>query len=297
MQSQWLTVPRPDSGSVSVVPREPACAEGGRWRQSFSGSCGRDWHWRWHWLRCQLRGWPHTQLTNSETLFVAFPLRLFASLQYTLLSHALPSFPPPPCLPLARELTVVTKVYAASIWTAFHYGATCKAGLVQSKGKCKCKFCSGAILKTLWLPYAPPPPRSTKFNPPTEHCASLLWPCAGECAPNEAYKWPLSWLQLELELGTGIGYTATRLLASGMPLFTNMLSAVSLPWLYTQVYCIGKYSHDNRNFYWIYAKIANFICHTQLWVLLLLLLCWSFSLVYTALERVYWIVWQVGKEK
>lgn len=65
--------------------------QGGGWLQSFSGSCGRDWHWRWHWLRCQLRGWPHTQLTNSETLFVAFPLRLFASLQYTLLSHALPS--------------------------------------------------------------------------------------------------------------------------------------------------------------------------------------------------------------
>lgn len=72
-------------------------------------------------------------------------------------------------------------------------------------------------------------PRSTKFNPPTEHCASLLWPCAGECAPNEAYKWPLSWLQLELELGTGIGYTATRLLASCVPLYTNMLSAVPLP--------------------------------------------------------------------
>lgn len=157
MQSQWLTVPRPDSGSVSVVPREPACAAGRGSGGSFSGSCGRDWHW--HWLRCQLRGWPHTQLTNSETLFVAFPLRLFASLQYTLLSHALPRIPLPTTSPppLARELTVVTKVYAASIWTAFHYGATCKAGLVQSKGKCECKFCSGAILKTLWLPYPPPP--------------------------------------------------------------------------------------------------------------------------------------------
>lgn len=233
MQSQWLTVPRPDSGSVSVVPREPACAAGRGVAQSFSGSCGREWHWRWHWLRCQLRGWPHTQLTNSETLFVAFPLRLFASLQYTLLSHALPS-PQHLLSPLGQGVDSCDKslcrkhLNCISLWGNLQGWA----GPKQRQMRMQILFWRHIENSVVAVrPRSPSPcsPRSTKFNPPTEHCASLLWPCAGECAPNEAYKWPLSWLQLELELGTGIGYTATRLLASGVPLYTNMVSAVPLP--------------------------------------------------------------------
>lgn len=122
---------------------------GGGGGESFSGSCGR---LPWHGLRCQLRGWPHTQLTNSETLFVAFPLRLFASLQYTLLSHALPSHPlcvqPPPCQGVdSCDKSLYRKhLNCISLWANLQCWA---------KGKANANANSvGAILKTPWLPSA-----------------------------------------------------------------------------------------------------------------------------------------------
>lgn len=124
MQSQWLTVPRPDSGSVSVVPREmlPGSRVGGRALAAHVAGCpgtglgvnfvgGRTHNWQtvkpflWH-FRCVCLQVYNTRC--SATLCHRIP---FAS-----------------SLPFARELTVVTKVYTASIWTAFHYGPTCNAG-------------------------------------------------------------------------------------------------------------------------------------------------------------------------
>lgn len=80
-------------------------------------------------------------------------------------------------------LPVATKVYTQSIWTAFHYG-TQLPGLAKANANANAV---GAILKTLWLPPSRPVPRL---------------PPVGKRAPNEAYKWPLSCLQLELKAGS-----------------------------------------------------------------------------------------------
>jgi len=172
-----------------------------------------------NWFRCQLCG--RTQLTNSETLFVALPLRLFASLQPTHTLHQPPlQFPRPcPCapaagcllwqkfIPQAFELHFITaRTPATGTASGLVGGATFYMGLRNANGV-------GAILKARQNSAAkavPVPPFSPIFHPPISiaricsRSVSLLWFSGGFSGgsagagkpPNEAYKWPLSQLEL-----------------------------------------------------------------------------------------------------
>lgn len=159
---------------------------------------------------------------------------------------------------------VVTKVYTQSIWTAFHYG-TQLPGLAKANANANGV---GAILRTLRLP--PNHPAACLTSP---NHSSLLWGSVLQTkrisGPYRAWHWSWSrqpsWAFWASELPKPAAVGELRTASHGSCLYCRVRVRV---W----VYCIGKYSHDNRNFYWIYAKIANFICPTVVPVVVVIIL-------------------------
>lgn len=134
MQSQWLTVPKPDSGSVSVVPREmlPGSRRG-RVLAAHAAGCpgtglgvnfvgGRTHNWQtvkpflWH-FRCVCLQVYNTRC--SATLCHRIPL--------------------PPTSPLPGSWQLWQKFIPQAFELHFIMGQPAMLG--QRKGKCKCKFC------------------------------------------------------------------------------------------------------------------------------------------------------------